>query len=116
MTKQNATNAILERLLAINWKTYPLHTASHKLLLQEHFRRMALWSKALDLTEHWPFFDVAAGVNPSIRATTDQVEILDEHLLKIDVGHYTFLECGWALHWRTKRYTGYQIQYSPRTL
>ena len=45
--------------------------------MAEYLRRAALWAQALDATSEWPFFDIAAHVEPSIQVPEDQANELE---------------------------------------
>ncbi|MEU9047090.1 hypothetical protein AB0D63_36400 [Kitasatospora sp. NPDC048343] len=62
---------MVDRLKAINWKSpgeaYE-KAYSRAALMEEYFRRAALWLDAYGEPRRWPFFDLAEIVNPAIRA------------------------------------------------
>jgi hypothetical protein len=62
MTAKTITDTALERILAIKWEPDDSRVNSHIALLREYLRRAVLWAKALDCTDEWPFFDVAAHI------------------------------------------------------
>ncbi len=62
---------MVDRLKAVNWKS-PGEAFekgySRAALMQEYFRRAALWINAYGEPRRWPFVDLAEIVNPDIRA------------------------------------------------
>src|SRR5262245_59445814 len=99
MTHSSHVDQTLEEFLAIDWRFDPSRAESHRYLLREHFRRMALWSKALNCTDRWPYFDAAELINPTVRVEADKLERLRNHLKTIGAGLYLTLECQWFLQW-----------------
>jgi hypothetical protein len=76
---QTHTEATLARLQAVDWKgdTGFDHRRSRVRLMAEYLRRAAIWAQALDATDEWPFFDIAAYVDPSVHAPADQAKALE---------------------------------------
>jgi len=72
-------DATLARLQAVDWKGDSgfAHRRSRVRLMAEYLRRAALWAQALDATDEWPFFDIAAHVDPSIQVPATQAEDLE---------------------------------------
>ncbi len=104
MTTINPTEAMAERLLAIDWTGGFDRTYSRVLLLKEYLRRSAWWAEALDCTARWPFFDVAGHIDPSVRADPVLVERVEEQL-RGQTGWPPVKEtCIWALHWAALRW------------
>jgi hypothetical protein len=73
------TDATLARLQAVDWKGDSGfdHRRSRVRLMAEYLRRAALWAQALDATDEWPFFDIAAHVDPSVQVPADQAKDLE---------------------------------------
>jgi hypothetical protein len=46
--------------------------------MAEYLRRAALWAQALDATDEWPFFDIAAHVAPSVYVPDDEAKDLED--------------------------------------
>jgi hypothetical protein len=86
----------LARLLRIRPSTDYRFDVIHKRLLQEYFRRMRLWYLVFKPDEHWAFFDVAACIAPSVRASDETIQILDEKILLPWAARNI---CRWYLHW-----------------
>ncbi|HEU4328287.1 MAG TPA: hypothetical protein VFS21_34435 [Roseiflexaceae bacterium] len=91
--------AALDRLLAISWRHEPARESSNVALLREYFRRAAHWARALNSVEQWPFFDVAARIDPAARAAPALVDLLDAHLRSKQVQERFRQTCAWFLHW-----------------
>ncbi|MFJ9842337.1 hypothetical protein ACIRYZ_17995 [Kitasatospora sp. NPDC101155] len=81
---------MVDRLKAINWKpsgdTFE-KGFSRAALMQEYFRRAALWLNAYGDTEWWPFIDLAKIVNPDVRA---------DHAVIADIEGFIDDACGWS--------------------
>ncbi len=81
---QSHTAATLARLEAVDWKGDSgfEHRRSRVRLMAEYLRRAAQWAKALDATDEWPFFDIAAHVDPAVHVPEDEakdLEVLIDH-------------------------------------
>jgi hypothetical protein len=76
---QSHTDATLARLQSADWKGDSGfdHRRSRVRLLAEYLRRAALWAQALDVTDEWPFFDIAGHVDPSIHVPAHQAKDLE---------------------------------------
>ncbi|GAA1603941.1 hypothetical protein [Catellatospora bangladeshensis] len=59
------TLRVVTRLETIDWDGDYTRSGSRIQLMQEYLRRAALWAQALDCPNRWPFFDIAAYVDPS---------------------------------------------------
>ncbi|GDY34010.1 hypothetical protein [Gandjariella thermophila] len=105
MNHDEATALTLERLLAVDWSgdTAFDHRGSRVALMREYLRRAACWAQQLDATDEWPFFDVAAHVDPTARAHPTLVERL-EKFMSANIGWPAVRKtCLAALHWSTLR-------------
>jgi len=102
----NSVDRTIERIKAINWAPNDYRAASHIALLKEYLRCASLWAKTLDCTDKWPLFDVAAQINPSLRADETQVEALKRHLAPFAVSRTIRQLCEWFVHWAV-------VQHSP---
>ena len=60
-----ALGGVIERLRRVDWATCTGRRASRVALMKEFLRRSALYSEACALPDRWPFFDIAASVDPS---------------------------------------------------
>lgn len=101
---QQRVEATFQRVMCLRWvaSVTQSHSARHKhgfeagaKLFQEYLRRMALWSIALGV-EQWPFFDVAARVNPLIRADVSYIRQLSKSLFP---NTFVWASAHWMLHW-----------------
>lgn len=101
MTAKTITDTALERILAIKWEPDDSRVNSHIALLREYLRRAALWAKALDCTDEWPFFDVAAHICPLECADDTNVKLLKTHFTETPFYVAGMIEktCEWFLHW-----------------
>jgi hypothetical protein len=100
MTVKTSTDTALERILAIKWEPDDSRVNSHIALLREYLRRAALWAKALDCTDEWPFFDVAAHIG-ALDADETQVKKLKTHFMETPFYVAGIIEktCEWFFHW-----------------
>jgi hypothetical protein len=73
MTPDEAVRAMIARLGAIDWTRHGDKSWSKAVLLKEYFRRAARWARAYGCAEGTPFFDIAACVDPNVRA--DQIAL-----------------------------------------
>ncbi|NDJ84638.1 MAG: hypothetical protein GYB66_02020 [Chloroflexi bacterium] len=88
----------LQRILAVDWHYDPAHRGSHVQVMKEHFRRMVIWSQALELKPIVFMGDLGAAINPEVRAAGDTISQLRDHLLdRTWPGFVKLLE--YALHW-----------------
>lgn len=100
MTAKTITDTALERILAIKWEPDDSRVNSHIALLREYLRRAALWAKALDCIDEWPFFDVAAHLD-SVDADETKVKVLKTHFTQTPFYVAGIIEktCKWFLEW-----------------
>ena len=99
MTADEAVRTTADRLSAIDWERHGDRAWSKAALLKEFFRRAARWADAYGCDAKVPFFDIAACVDPSVRADP---ALVDQVLARIAAGHG-----GWnvkqvapfVLHW-----------------
>ncbi|MFG3225397.1 hypothetical protein ACGF07_11555 [Kitasatospora sp. NPDC048194] len=81
----DAVQSMVDRLKAVSWKS-PGEAfekgLSRAALMEEYFRRAALWINSYGEPRRWPFFDLAEIVNPAIRVDpaviADVEEFIDE--------------------------------------
>jgi hypothetical protein len=101
MTAKTITDTALDRILAIKWEPDDSRVNSHIALLREYLRRAALWAKALDCTDEWPFFDVAARICLLECADDTNVKVLKTHFTETPFYVAGIIEktCEWFLHW-----------------
>jgi hypothetical protein len=97
MTPNEAVNAMAARLGAIDWQRRGNHAWSKAALLKEYFRRAARWAAAYDCDTRVPFFDIAACIDPHVRA--DQ-RTVDAVLAAAETGGRTVARLiPFMLHW-----------------
>ncbi|WP_433828954.1 hypothetical protein ACQP2E_06535 [Actinoplanes sp. CA-015351] len=105
MTLDEALHAMTTRLSSIDWERHGDKAWSKAALLKEYFRRAARWSAVYACDAPGPFFDIAACVDPAVRA--DQ-RVIDDLVEKLAIGRG-----GWnvkqvapfILHWTALRAT-----------
>ncbi|AFY83998.1 hypothetical protein [Oscillatoria acuminata] len=101
MNLKTSVDTAIDRILAINWEPDDSRTSSHVALLQEYLRRAALWAVALDCTEEWPFFDVAAHISPSFQPENRHLDRLEQHFSQVPFYVTKVIEntCRWFVKW-----------------
>lgn len=104
-------NDLAHRLLAVNWSERFAQRRSQVALMREYLRRSALWSRELN-SKGWPFFDIAADIDPKVRAEPSIVSGLKEGL---PGGLYPMVvrTCVWSLHFAALRDAGIPIPDLP---
>ncbi|WP_051167601.1 hypothetical protein [Actinoplanes sp. N902-109] len=63
-----------ERLGAVDWQRRGYRSWSQSKLMLEFFRRAAQWAEAYRCDTHTPFYDIAACVDPAVRADKSTVD------------------------------------------
>src|SRR5687768_10025295 len=97
MTPDEAVHAMAERLSAIDWERRGDRTWSKSALLKEYFRRAAQWAAAYDCDTPVPFYDIAACVDPGVRAGQDAVA---DVLARVETGGRNVAQVApFILHW-----------------
>ncbi len=88
------------RLASVDWEGDWERSRSRVKLMREFLRRSAFWAGELGSAD-WPFFDVAALVDPSVRADPQTVE----HVVAGASAHQPVVAdtCAWALHFAALR-------------
>jgi hypothetical protein len=91
----------LQRILAFDADVDYDRIPSHQALLREYWRRMTHWAEALNCREEWPYFDVAAHIDPAVRASAEEIESLDTHFRhsKTATALWMTRPLQWAVHW-----------------
>lgn len=92
------TNGTFRRLMGLSWEGAPDPRMMVR-LMREHLHLMARWASALGCEDAWPFFDIAAKVQPEARASTAEVTPLEQHLRSLHLPNRVVNACIWALHW-----------------
>ncbi|MGA4865988.1 toxin-antitoxin system YwqK family antitoxin [Streptomyces lavendulocolor] len=75
------------------------HAGSRAALLREFLRRSAVWARELKVPGLWPFFDIGAHVDASVRAPSRLVDALDRFAAEHVPGLHARSLCRFALHW-----------------
>ncbi|MBF2048764.1 MAG: hypothetical protein IGS54_15625 [Elainella sp. C42_A2020_010] len=114
MTNHTATMSMFHRILAIDWQKNCLDSDFHVKLMAEYLRRSALWRNALQPSQptHPLLFDIAACIDPTVRADSDLVEALLDHLNQFPISLVVKRVCEQALHWAAIRDTTQVQQFS----
>ncbi|MER7850699.1 hypothetical protein ABTZ03_43000 [Kitasatospora sp. NPDC096077] len=71
------THALADRLANVDWDPVETDPRLRISLMKEFLRRSALWAHQLG-SDTWPFFDVAALIDPSVRADHKLVELVSK--------------------------------------
>lgn len=108
----NHGTGLTERILAINWSAPSGKTRSRGYLMKEYLRRAAWWAKATK-SQQWPFFDIAAAVNPTVRADSAVVERVAANLSKALQGTLVTRVCVRALHFAALLDVGIDLPQAP---
>ncbi|UGY93034.1 hypothetical protein [Streptomyces gobiensis] len=102
MTRQGSANAMVERLVAIDWTDWDTaddHAVSRSMLLREYLRRAALWVQELGGTDEWPFFDIAERIDPSVPSDQELIDRLEKFTSENVPGLTTRKMCRAAVNW-----------------
>ncbi|WP_306203721.1 hypothetical protein [Actinoplanes sp. RD1] len=103
MTPEESVAATAARLTALDWQQLDYRSWSKGKLMVEYLRRAAQWSRAYGCDTPVPFYDIAACVNPGVRA--DQ-HLIDEVLAQVRKGGWHVKQVTpWILHWAALRPT-----------
>lgn len=100
-----AAAGLTARILAIDWSGGDDRTRSRVALMKEYLRRSAWWCTELG-SEDWPFCDIAALVDPAVRADADSVRRVEAALARPEVPSVVRSSCVWALHFAALRDAG----------
>lgn len=73
-----------ERIVAVDWRGSFDHRRSRAYLMKEYLRRAARWVQATGATT-WSWPDIAAAIDPAVRADPAVVERTREHVLDASV-------------------------------
>lgn len=97
----SAVNDLRDRITAVKWEYDASRRRSHEALFKEYLRRQVLWLDALDLTDHYPWYDIPQLINEDIRANIDATNRVRQHIT-LQVMNATMIITGVlesALHW-----------------
>ena len=96
------TQMTLEKILAAERDGQVGIDERNNKLAKEFLRRSALWADRLSCISAWPFFDIAATIDPSIELTSAVEEQLREYLRGPGhVGPLMGQLLLWSLRWAT---------------
>ncbi|MEU4694882.1 hypothetical protein [Actinoplanes sp. NPDC023714] len=105
MTPDEAVDAMAARLSTIDWERHGDKAWSKAALLKEYFRRASLWAAAFHYDTGGPFFDIAAQVDPAIRADQQVIDALVEKIAAGRGGWNVKQLTPFLLHWAALRAT-----------
>lgn len=88
-----------DRILALDWVSSFDRTYSRVKLMSEYLRRAAWWAQATGRPDGWPFFDIAAAVDGSVRADPAVLARVTERLAQLPISATVRDTCLWAVHW-----------------
>jgi hypothetical protein len=100
------------RLTAIDWAGSFDRTTSRGYLMKEYLRRAAFWARATN-APGFPFFDIAAAVNPQVRADPTLVEGVSAHLAARLQGVVVVRAATHALHFAALQDAGVPLPTAP---
>lgn len=89
---------VVGRIMAVDWKGSHGRARSRAYLMKEYLRRAAWWAKVTRSEPLWPFFDIAAAVDPATRADPAAVERVQALLRRKLQGVPVTRACVRALH------------------
>jgi hypothetical protein len=98
----NNAERATQRIMAINWENSfdYARMASYQALVREYLRLSALWAKALNATEDWPFVNISAYLFPELPIVKPVIGKLELHLREnLGVNIRTTLTCLWYVRW-----------------
>jgi hypothetical protein len=104
MTPEEAVDAMAERLTAIDYRRHGDKAWSKAALIREYFRRAARWAEAYGCDTKGPFFDIAACIDPNVRADPSVVDSVLESIPQTGPSAMTRL-APFILHWAALRET-----------
>jgi hypothetical protein len=108
----NGVRVLADRIMGIDWTVPVDRVRSRGYLMKEFLRRSAWWAEATG-SPQWPFFDIAAAVDPAVRADPALVawvqEQLHERLQPVPV----LRECARALHFQALVDSGVPMPAEP---
>jgi hypothetical protein len=90
-----------DRITDVKWEYDATRRRSHEALFKEFLRRQVMWLEALDLTDHFPWYDLPQLINEDIRANSDAANRVRQHIT-LQVLNPTMIITGVleaALHW-----------------
>jgi hypothetical protein len=101
MTPDESVRATAARLGAVDWQRHGHRTWSKGKLMSEYLRRAARWAEAYGCDTRVPFFDIAACVDPGVRADQD---VLADLIRTVEAGGWDVEHVTpFILHWAALR-------------
>jgi hypothetical protein len=102
----NHVDDLIERLRPVDWDganiPFGSRSRSRVRLFLEYLRRAAWWADHYQVREKWPFYDMAALVDPDVRATDEDLERLEAAIDLQSVARRRIEDtCIYALHFAT---------------
>jgi hypothetical protein len=88
---------LARRIEAIEWDQDETRGRLHVQLVREYLRRAALWAQALEVTQEWPFFDVALAADPNVDTDLDTLRRVRQHLEDTKASWWATRIAEWAL-------------------
>ncbi|MFC3996257.1 hypothetical protein ACFOVU_10050 [Nocardiopsis sediminis] len=105
------TKELADRILAFDLSTGGRRRKSPVVLMREYLRRRAWWAREVD-GAGWPFGDLAAAIDPAVRADADLVHRVRESF-PYSVFPMVLDTCEWALHFRALQESGAELPELP---
>jgi len=102
MSNRNEVNKSIQRIKNIDWNRGYDYTKqdTYKLLIREWLRRMALWGKALGVTNKWPFINVVYEIFGEENILLDPfIDEISSFLWAARVNPFSIYVCVWYLYW-----------------
>lgn len=112
--RTDSLGAVIERLRRVDWATSTERVSSRVALMKEFLRRSALYAEACSVADRWPFFNIAASVDPS----TPEVRVPDD-LQALGVPQRVRDTIRWMLTWAAsppRAHAGLLDPYEPLLL
>ncbi|MFG3225395.1 hypothetical protein ACGF07_11545 [Kitasatospora sp. NPDC048194] len=106
----NVTQTLADRLTSVDWNPAQTDPRLRISLMKEFLRRSALWAYQLG-SDRWPIFDVAALIDPSVRADPELVDQVSKSCATQSTAVQQ--SCVGALHFAALRESGRAIPRLP---
>ncbi|MFG2842796.1 hypothetical protein ACGF12_06420 [Kitasatospora sp. NPDC048296] len=98
----DAVQSMVDRLKAISWRS-PVEALeksySRAALMEEYFRRAALWLDVYGDPQRWPFFDLAEIVNPAVHADPAVIADIEDFIDEASGSSYAMDSGAAAVQW-----------------
>jgi len=106
-------NQQAHRIMLIPWNASTEHQTSRGYLMKEYLRRAAWWTQATGQSRWLPFLDIAAAVDPAIRAAQAVVDEVVADLARKRQGILVVEVCVNALHFAALLDAGISLPDAP---